>query len=315
MRVIYHHTTGPWMSERLQALAADTGLNVTIVAPADTDGLRTGLEGAEVIWHVLQPFTADDIAVAPHLRLIQKIGVGVNTIDVAAASGRGIAVCNMPGTNSRGVAEMTLALMLACLRRLTVFHHQTRLGKGWDLSPAMLETCGELAGRTVGLVGYGAVPRILAPVLVAMGADVVYTATSPKADAVGEWRELRQLLSESDIVSLHVPLTGDTSAMLGAEALALMPPGAILINTARGELVEQPALVEALQAGRLAVAGLDVFTSEPVAEDDPILELENVVLAPHVAWQTRETLERSLEVAIDNCRRLQAGEPLLNQVN
>jgi phosphoglycerate dehydrogenase-like enzyme len=315
MQIIYHHTTGSWMSKQLQALSGEAGLNVVAVAPHERDRLDKALADAEVIWHVLEPLTADEISAAPRLRLIQKIGVGVNTIDVAAASARGIAVCNMPETNSRAVAEMTIALMLNCLRRLTMIHDRTRMGSGWGLPPDTFEACGEISGRTVGLVGYGAVPRILAPILVALGARVIYTATSPKEDSVGVWRTLTQVLAESDIVSLHVPLTDDTARMLDRDALALMKQGAILINTARGELVDQTALIDALTADRLAAAGLDVFAPEPIRPDDPILSIENVVLTPHVAWQTRETLTRSLEAATENCRRLRAGEPLLDQVN
>ena len=315
MKVIYHHTTGPWTLQRLQALAAETGIEINIVAPDDVDGLAAALKDAEVIWHVLEKFTARHITAAPYLRLIQKIGVGINTIDVDAASARGIAVCNMPGSNSQGVAEMALALMLACLRRLPWLHDKTRLGNGWNLPPDVAERCTELSGRTVGLIGYGAIPRILASILVALGADVLYTATSPKDDAIGEWRELQELLRESDIVSLHIPITDETSGLLDRDTLALMRPGAILINTARGELVDQPALVDALKSGRISFAGLDVFATEPIAPHDAILRLENVILTPHVAWQTRETLERSLAIATENCRRLQDGEPLLHQVN
>ena len=313
--MIYHHAAGPWLVRRLQALHDDAGLEVEVVLPEDHRGLRRTLSDAVVVWHVLEPMTAASIDAAPNLRLIQKIGVGVNTIDVAAATDRGIAVCNMPGTNSQAVAEMTLALMLGCLRRLAWFHDRTRAGKGWDMPAEVPEGCMELAGRTVGLVGYGGIPRILAPILVALGARVLYTATSPKANAAGEWRRLPRLLQESDIVSLHVPLTEDTAGMIDRQALRLMNPGAILINTGRGEVVDQTALVEVLRSGHLSAAGLDVFASEPVAPDDPILGLDNVVLAPHVAWQTRETLERSLVVAIENCRRLREGEPLLHQVN
>lgn len=313
--VIYHHTAGPWLVRRLTELDGEAGLDVVVVAPDDHQGLRAALADADVVWHVLEPMTAAFIEAAPRLRLIQKIGVGVNTIDVGVATARGIAVCNMPGTNSRAVAEMALALMLGCLRRLAWFHDRTRTGRGWDVPAAVPEGCLELGGRTVGLVGYGGIPRILAPILVALGARVLYTATSPKADAVGEWRGLPRLLAESDIVSLHVPLTDDTAGMLDRQALMLMKPGAILINTGRGEVVDQPALVEVLRSGHLAAAGLDVFAREPVAPDDRILGLDNVVLAPHVAWQTRETLERSLLVATENCRRLRSGEPLLHQVN
>ena len=315
MKVIYHHTAGPWLVRRLQELEGEVGLDVVVVAPDDHQGLGSALADARVVWHVLEPMTAAFIESAPRLRLIQKIGVGVNTIDVEAATARGVAVCNMPGTNSRAVAEMALALMLGCLRRLAWFHDRTRTGRGWDVPADIPEGCLELGGRTVGLVGYGGIPRILAPILVALGARVLYTATSAKEDAMGEWRALPRLLSESDIVSLHVPLTDDTAGMLDRQALRLMKAGAILINTGRGEVVDQQALVEVLRSGHLAAAGLDVFAREPVAPDDPILGLDNVVLAPHVAWQTRETLERSLLVATENCRRLQAGEPLLHQVN
>lgn len=173
----------------------------------------------------------------------------------------------------------------------------------------------ELHGRTVGLVGYGSIPRILAPILVALGARVLYTARSEKRDAIGEARGLAQLLSESDIVSLHVPLTDETADMIDADAIALMKPGAVLINTGRGEVVERGALLEALTSGKLAAAGLDVFATEPVAPDDPLLELGNVLVSPHVAWQTQDTLRRSLAVAVENCRRLRAGEALLHRVN
>ena len=315
MKVIYHHAAGPWMAGRLGDLADRAGLDVAVVAPEDRRGLRSALDDAEVIWHVLAPLTAAEIDAAPRLRLIQKIGVGVNTIDVAAATACGVAVCNMPGTNSRAVAEMALALMLACLRRLAWFHERTRSGRGWRITPEIPEACLELSGRTVGLVGYGSIPRILAPILVALGARVLYTATSPKEDAAAEWRGLSRLLRESDIVSLHLPLTGWTEGMLDRAALDRMKPGAILINTGRGEVVDQAALVEALRSERVAAAGLDVFATEPVARDDPILSLDNVVLAPHVAWQTRETLERSIAVATENCRRLRLDEPLLHQVN
>ena len=303
------------MSNQLRALSGEAGLNVVAVAPHESDRLDKALGDVEVIWHVLEPLTADQISAAPHLRLIQKIGVGVNTIDVAAASALGIAVCNMPGTNSRAVAEMTLALMLNCLRHITKIHARTRTGSGWDLSPDTFEASGEISGRTVGLVGNGAVPRILTPILVALGARVIYTDRSRNDESVGEWRSLQQLLAESDIVSLHVPLTDATTRLLDRNALGLMKQGAILINTARGELIDQSALIDALTAERLAAAGLDVFAPEPIPPDDPILSLDNVVLTPHVAWQTRETLSRSLEAAMENCRRLRAGEPLLNQVN
>ena len=319
LNVVFHYDAGAALKARLAALADeglfDGGLVVHACAEADDDRFAALMREAEVLWHVLKPVTAAVIAGAPRLRLIQKIGVGVNTIDLAAAAARAIRVCNMPGTNSRAVAEMTLALMLAALRRVPAFDRATRAGAGWAWAAAVQDDLGEIGGRTVGLVGYGAVPRLLAPMLAALGARVVYTARTAKADAVGDWRTLADLLAESDVVSLHLPLTPNTDGLIDTAALAVMKPGAILVNTARGGLVEQDALVAALTGGRLRAAALDVFATEPVAPDNPLLGLDNVVVAPHVAWITMETLDRSLAVAVENCRRLATGAPLLHEVS
>jgi phosphoglycerate dehydrogenase-like enzyme len=313
MNVLYRYDCGPGLARRLAALAAD-GLNVSTAsenADAEYDRL---LPAAEVLWHALKPVTADQIRRARRLKLIQKIGVGVNTIDLAAAKAAGIAVCNMPGTNSRAVAEATLLLMLAALRRLAALDAATRRGEGWRAGPALQEEVGELGGRTVGLVGYGAVPRLLAPVLAALGARVLYAARREAEGAPGERRALDDLLAESDVVSLHVPLTDETRHLIDARALARMKPGAVLVNTARGGLVDEAALVAALAAGRLGAAGLDVFAAEPVAPDNALLAMDRVVLLPHVAWLTPETMERSLAVAVENCRRLADGRDLLHRV-
>ena len=260
--------------------------------------------------HVLTPVTADWIASAPKLKLIQKLGVGVNTIALDAARQHGVAVCNMPGTNSQAVAEMALSLMLAVLRRICFFDARTRAGEGWSADPSELDTVGEVAGRIVGLVGFGHAAQRLAPVLAALGARVVYTAPSIKAGPYEFW-PLDRLLAESDVISLHLPLTEETRSSIDPLA---MKPGAVLINTARGELVDEARLVRALRHGPLRAAGLDVFAAEPVPANSPLLSLPNVVLAPHIAWLTPETLIRSLQVAEENCRRLAVGEPLLHQV-
>ncbi|MGH7003230.1 MAG: 2-hydroxyacid dehydrogenase [Alphaproteobacteria bacterium] len=313
MKVLFRYDCGPNLAARLSAFA-DQGLEIATCSEADDTAYARRKAEAEVLWHVLKPVTAAHIAAAPRLRLIQKIGVGVNTIDLAAARERGIAVCNMPGTNSRAVAEMALLLMLAALRRSPALDAATRRGEGWAAGPRWQESYGEVAGRTVGLVGYGAVPQILAPILAAMGARVLYTARKPHPGATGEFHPLAELLADSDIVSLHVPLVPETANMIDAKALARMKPGAILVNTARGGLVDEGNLIEALISGQLAAAGLDVFVHEPIASDNALLTLDNVVLAPHVAWLTPETFDRSLGVAAENCRRLAKGEALLHRV-
>ena len=313
MNVLFHASAGPDLARRLAA-AGGEALRVSVCAEQDTARLAALLPETEVLWHVLAPATAAMIAAAPKLRLIQKIGVGVNTIDLDAARARGIPVCNLPGTNSRAVAELTLALMLACLRRLPLFDAAMRAGEGFRLDPALLDGLGELGGRTVGLVGYGAVPRVLAPVLAALGCQVLYTARTPQADAIGSFRPLDQLLTASDIVSLHLPLTEETARLIDGPRLARMRRGAVLVNTARGGLIDQPALTAALRSGQLGAAGLDTFDPEPPDPADPLLHLPNVVLTPHIAWLTTGTFDRSLTLAAENCRRLTTGEPLLHRV-
>ena len=260
--------------------------------------------------HVLTPVTGEFIASAPKLKLIQKLGVGVNTIALDAARDHGVAVCNMPGTNSRAVAEMALSLMMAVMRRTCFFDARTRAGEGWTADPSELDLVGEIGGRTVGLVGFGHSAQLLAPVLAALGAKVVYTARSAREVPYEYW-PLDRLLAESDVVSLHIPLTDETRASIDPFA---MKKGAVLVNTARGELVDQARLVEALTSGHLRGAGLDVFGEEPLPRGNPLLGLPNTVLAPHIAWLTPETLVRSLTVAHENCRRLVAGEALLHRV-
>jgi phosphoglycerate dehydrogenase-like enzyme len=312
-QVVFHYQAGPTLARDLAGLAAQ-GLKVRVVAPDDRRGLAEALPEAEALWHVLEPVTAVMVAAAPRLRLIQKIGVGVNTIDLGAAQARGIAVCNMPGTNSPAVAEMTLALMLACLRRVPQLDAATRAGLGWRRPAEEMDRFGEIGGRKVGLVGYGAVPRLLAPVLRAMGAELLYWSRSPKPDALGTALPLPDLLTGSDVVSLHLPLLPETERLIDHAALTRMRPGAILVNTARGGLVDEAALVEALACGHLRAAGLDVFAEEPLPPDHPLLGLDNVVLAPHLAWLTPETLARSIKVAAENTHRLRNGAPLLHRV-
>jgi phosphoglycerate dehydrogenase-like enzyme len=309
VNVLFHYTPGPDLAARL---AAVPDLRITACPEDDDTLLMRLLPETDVLWHVLKRCTTEMIAAAPRLKLIQKIGVGVNTIDLDAAKARGIPVCNLPGTNARAVAELTLALMLATLRRVPRFDAGLR-GGTW-LDSALQDGIGELGGRVVGLVGYGAIPRLLAPVLVALGCTVIYATRRDVPDAVGARRPLDALLAEADVVSLHLPLTEETANLIDAAALERMKPGAILINTARGGLVDPVALAEALRAGRLAGAGLDVFAQEPADPGDPLLSLPSVVLTPHIAWLTTGTFDRSFSLAAENCRRLGAGEGLLHRV-
>ncbi|MFI5664174.1 2-hydroxyacid dehydrogenase [Streptomyces sp. NPDC051684] len=313
VRILAHLDPPPALRARLERHLG--GLDVRWCAEDDEIRLAELLPGTEVLWHVLRPVTAADLERAPRLRLIQKLGSGVNTIDLEGARARNVAVANMPGANARAVTEATLALMLAALRRVVPLDAATRAGRGWPLETGQAEHLGELGGRTVGLIGYGQVARRLAPVLTALGARVLrHDRSGGGTDTETPWRPLDELLAESDVVSLHLPLTEHTEGLLDARRIGLMRPGAVLVNTARGGLVDEPALVDALRGGRLGAAGLDVFAQEPVDPDNPLLALPNVVVTPHLAWLTAETLERCVAIAADNARRLASGAGIVHRV-
>jgi phosphoglycerate dehydrogenase-like enzyme len=315
LRVLAHFVPGPKV---LEFLAPETDwLDIRWCADDDSaDSQATfhrELPDADVIWHVLRPLSGADLLQATQLRLVHKFGAGVNTIDVDTATKQGVAVANMPGANAPSVAEGAVLLMLATLRRLPALDRATREGRGWPSDPALGETVRDIGACTVGLVGYGNIAKHVASIVAAMGATVLHTST--RDDGLPGWRPLPELLAASDIVSLHLPLRDDTRGLLDRAALARVKPGAVLINTSRGAIIEESALADALRGGRLAGAGLDVFDVEPVPPDHPLLSLENVVLTPHVTWYTVDTMRRYLVEAVANCRRLRDGKQLAHVVN
>jgi phosphoglycerate dehydrogenase-like enzyme len=313
MKAVLHYRATPGFREKVSALENDW-LRIAVVEETDREMFAREIHDADVLLHVLERVTAASFDLAPKLRLIQKLGVGVDTIDLDAAKRRGVAVCNMPGANTRAVAELTVLLMLATLRRLTELDVQTRTGNGWALDSGLLDDLGELGGRTVGLVGFGAVGQCLAPMLRAIGAHVLYTRRHGSPQQHARFVSFPDLLRSADVVSLHVPLTSETAGMMNDHAFAAMKPGAILINTARGGLVDYQGLYRALVSGRLRGAGLDVFDAEPATGSNPLFRLPNVIVTPHLAWFTSETLNRGLVVFSQNCRRLRDGGPLLHRV-
>ena len=309
--MLAHFLPGPTVLEMVEA---QTGwLEVRWCHEDDTETLHRELPWADVVWHVLRPLAGYDLRRSQRLRLIHKLGAGVNTIDVDTATGLGIAVANMPGANAPSAAEGTVLLMLAAMRRLVELDANTRAGRGWPTDATLGETVRDIGSCTVGLVGYGNIARRVDQIVTAMGAQVLHT--SSRDDGSPAWRPLPELLTGSDIVSLHLPLTPQTAHLIDRTALSRMKPTALLVNTSRGGVVDETALTEALAGGRLAAAGLDVFATEPVPADNPLLRLDNVVVTPHVVWYTRDTMRRYLNVAIDNCRRLRDHRDLANVVN
>jgi phosphoglycerate dehydrogenase-like enzyme len=311
VKVLAHFIPGDTVLEMV-ATEADW-LDIRWCHEDDDRTLHRELPWADAVWHVLRPLSGADLRRGSDLRLVHKLGAGVNTVDVAVATELGIAVANMPGANAPSAAEGTVMLMLAAMRRLRELDAATRAGRGWPTDASLGETVRDIGACTVGLVGYGNIARRVERIVAAMGARVLHTST--RDDGTPDWRSLSGLLADSDIVSLHLPLTPQTATLIDREAMESMKPNALLVNTSRGGIIDEAALIEALRHGRLAAAGLDVFAAEPVDTDSPLLTLDNVVLTPHVVWYTRDTMRRYIAEAIDNCRRLRSGHDLVNVVN
>lgn len=264
---------------------------------------------ASVIFVIGAPVGAELIAAAPRLRFIQKLGVGVDKIDRKACAARGIAIARLAGGNAIPVAEHTVMLMLAALRRLPLVDRKTREG-AW-LKEEARGIHRQLHGKRVGLVGFGAIGRQVATVLSGFGVDIVYYDPAPvPSDAAGRLNAralpLDDLLATSDVVSLHLPLLPATANLISAERIARMKPGAVLVNCARGGLVDEDALVHALKDGRLLAAALDTFATEPPV-GSPLLALDQTVVTPHLAGATLDNFATVLQRGIDNAKRYLAG--------
>ncbi|MET0271453.1 MAG: NAD(P)-dependent oxidoreductase, partial [Phenylobacterium sp.] len=232
MKAVLQYRASPGFQAQLAEYAAKAGIEAVAVDEFDDEAFAREIADAEVFLHVLKPITAAVMDQGPRLKLIQKLGVGVNTIDLESARTRGIAVSNMPGVNSQAVAEMALSLMLAVLRRTTYFDPLVREGDGWRPDLNVLDQTGEICGRTVGFLGYGGSAQRIAPAVQALGAEVIYTARSAKPDKVGRFCTLDEVVEQSDILSLHMPLNEETRGVIDGLALWRMKKGSILINTA-----------------------------------------------------------------------------------
>jgi phosphoglycerate dehydrogenase-like enzyme len=258
--------------------------------------------------------TAALMDAAPRLRLIQTPGVGTDGVDLEAARGRGIPVA----ANDRGiteeVAEHTFALMLAVSKRVVELANAAREGR-WLMWQRRL-ACRTLAGRTLGILGMGRIGRAVARRAAAFDMNVQYHDLEPRGDAPAGARfvDERELLATSDVLSLHLPLLPETRGWLDRERLGRMKPGAILVNTARGEVVDEGALHAALAAGHLLGAGLDVLAAEPPDPRNPLLALDAVVVTPHTGSGTLESAERKADFYAENADRVLRGEPPLGRV-
>jgi len=247
----------------------------------------------------------------PSLRIVANFGVGYDRIDVAACAARGVAVTNTPGVLDAATADLAFALIMAVRREIVVADRFVR-SAGWSGSWSEGGLAEELSGSTLGIVGLGRIGSALARRARGFDLQVLYTQRRPADSELGEFRELDDLLAQSELVSLHVPLTAETENLIDARRLALLRDGAVLVNTARGEIVDEQALVAELTSGRIS-AGLDVFAHEPEVPAE-LLELPNVVLTPHIGSATRQTREAMTRLVVDNVLAVERGDPPLTPV-
>jgi len=247
----------------------------------------------------------------PALRLVANFGVGYDRLDVEELAQRGVAVTNTPGVLDAATADLTWALILATRRRVVEGDRRVRAGE-WTGSWADGFLAEELTGSTLGIVGLGRIGQAVARRAAGFELCVLYTQRRRAETELGEYRELDELLSESDIVTIHAPLTPETRGLIDQQRLALLRDGACFVNTARGEIVEEDALVAELVSGRLH-GGLDVFANEPHVPD-ALLTLPNVVLTPHLGSGTRQTREAMTRIVVDNVLAFERGDPLLTEV-
>ncbi|MEQ4506695.1 MAG: D-2-hydroxyacid dehydrogenase [Enterococcus casseliflavus] len=268
---------------------------------------------AEAILTNKTPITADVLKACPQLTYIGILATGYNVVDLAAAKEQGITVTNIPSYSTNAVAQATFALLLEVTNQ--VGHHNRSVHQGdWQTSkdfsywqtPLM-----ELAGKTIGLIGYGAIAQAVATIAHAFQLKVIYFNHRPKP-AQADWAKqvsLAELYQEADIISLHVPQFPETEKMIDRTALAQMKSSAILINTARGGLIDEAAVAEALQTGQIAALAADVVSKEPIAADNPLLQAPNCYLTPHIAWAPVETRRRLMGIAVANLSGFKAGTP------
>ena len=284
--------------------------------PADLTIQRS--TGADILLTNKTFITADVLAACPTVKLICVLATGYNVVDCAAARARNVPVCNVPAYSTHSVAQMTFALLLELCNR--VGHHSNAVHEGkwcrnrdfcfWDY-PQM-----ELAGKTMGIIGFGQIGRAVGMIAKAMGMRVLAYNRSrcAEGEAIGEYVDLDTLLKESDVVSLHCPLTDLTAGIINAGSLAKMKDGAILINTARGPLVDEQAVAEALRGGKLRGFAADVISAEPMLDTNPLLGAPNCILTPHIAWAPLEARKRIMACTQRSIEGFLAGT-LINVVN
>lgn len=292
------------------------GAELVPMQAASDEPLVEVVHDADALLVCYAPVTKRVIDRAERCRIIARYGIGVDNVDIEAATARGIAVTNVPDYCVEEVSDHALALLLACARRVAFLDRRVRAG-GWSAKDAV--PTHRLRGQVLGLVGFGKIPRALAAKAAALGMEIV--AFDPYLDEAAlrvhgvAKVDFAALLAQSDYVSLHVPLSPKTRGLISEAELRAMKATAYLINTARGPIVDEPALVRALQEGWIAGAGLDVLDAEPPPRDHPLLTLDTVILSPHVAFYSEESVQELQRKASEEVASVLTGRPPKYPVN
>lgn len=306
-----------------QATVEETGQVEVVTHNGEAkEELLEAVRGAHVI---LGDYTnniamdSDVMRAAKGCLLIQQPSVGYQHLDIEEAARQGIPVANVAGANSLAVAEHTIMVILACLKKLMLSHDKTKSAH-WAQDEMANYGVYEFSGKTLGIIGLGRIGREVARLAVAFGPDTIYydiVRPSPELEVElsATFRPLEELVAESDVLTLHVPLTPETRKMMDRERIGSMKQGAILVNAARGEVVDENALAEALEEGRLQGAALDVFSVEPVSPDNPLLEAPYTVLTPHTAGATNESRLRIITMSMSNIASVLRGQAPVNIIN
>lgn len=285
---------------------------LTVYDRTAKDEVVPRIKDAEIVFLNKTPVDAAVFGQCSKLRMIGILATGYNIVDIAAAKAHGVTVCNVPGYSTGAVAQMTFALLLEMTQHVGEHSRAVHAGQ-WQNCPDFCfwnAPLTELAGKTLGVVGYGAIGQAVGNIAQAFGMRLLVTARHEKPVPEGaEFVTLDELLSRADVVSLHCPQTAENLHMIDAAALAKMKDGAILLNTARGGLIDEQAVADALLRGKLAGYGADVVSKEPIAADNPLLTAPNCYLTPHIAWAPKEARLRLHHIAAENLRTFLDGNP------
>ncbi|MBE6984593.1 MAG: D-2-hydroxyacid dehydrogenase [Ruminococcaceae bacterium] len=287
---------------------------LTVYERTTPEEVASRIDGAQIVLLNKTPLTAEAIEQAKDLRMVGVLATGYNIVDIDAAKRCGVTVCNVPGYSTQAVVQMTLALLLECTQQVGL--HNTEVHSGtWQSSPDFCfwkAPLIELAGKTLGIIGCGAIGSAVKKAAEALGMLVIFTGRTPREDK--DYVSLDALLAQSDVISLHCPQTAENLHMIDAAAINQMKDGVIVINTARGGLVDEAAIADALNCGKMAYYAADVVSKEPIAAGNPLLAAKNCILTPHIAWAPRETRERLHHITAENVRMFLNDTPQ-NTVN